>query len=72
MAGVLIAGYWLRDRTQLALADLYSDQGRYWFSAGWNWHAVVATLAGALIAVGGAYTAPGKPDRSRPTASSRS
>jgi NCS1 family nucleobase:cation symporter-1 len=58
VAGVLIAGYWLRDRTQLSLPDLYQDSGRYWFSGGWNWRAVVATLLGALIAVGGAYNGP--------------
>jgi len=58
VAGVLIAGYWLRDRTRLDLADLYTERGRYWFAGGWNWHAVVATVVGALIAVGGAYNGP--------------
>jgi NCS1 family nucleobase:cation symporter-1 len=59
IAGVLIAGYWVLSRTQLALADLYTAAGRYWFTAGWNWRAVVATLAGAVLAVGGAWSAPG-------------
>jgi NCS1 family nucleobase:cation symporter-1 len=59
IAGVLIAGYWVLSRTQLALADLYTTGGRYWFTAGWNWRAVVATLAGAVLAVGGAWSAPG-------------
>jgi NCS1 family nucleobase:cation symporter-1 len=58
VAGVLIAGYWLRDRTRLSLADLYKGEGRYWFSGGWNWRAVVATLVGAVLAVGGAYNGP--------------
>jgi nucleobase:cation symporter-1, NCS1 family len=61
VAGVLIAGYWVRDRTQISLPDLYTEGGKYWYSAGWNWRAVVATVVGALIAVGGAYTAPGTP-----------
>jgi len=61
VAGVLIAGYWVRDKTQLSLSDLYADHGRYWFAGGWNWRAVVAMLLGALIAVGGAYTTPGTP-----------
>src|SRR5262249_34911843 len=33
VAGVLIAGYWLRDRTRLALAELYDPRGRYWYAA---------------------------------------
>src|SRR5215216_4173402 len=53
VAGVLIAGYWLIDRTNLSLADLYLPGGRYWYAAGWNWRAVVATLFGSLLAVGG-------------------
>jgi NCS1 family nucleobase:cation symporter-1 len=59
VAGVLIAGYWVRSRTTLDLPGLYLRGGRYWFSGGWNWRAVVATVAGALLSVGGAYTAPG-------------
>jgi nucleobase:cation symporter-1, NCS1 family len=59
VAGVLIAGYWLVDKTRLALPDLYLENGRYWFTGGWNWRALVATVVGAVIAVGGAYSAPG-------------
>ncbi|MGH3438524.1 MAG: NCS1 family nucleobase:cation symporter-1 [Sciscionella sp.] len=59
VAGVLIAGYWVVSRTRIDLLDLYRPGGRYWFSAGWNWRAVVATLVGAVLAVGGAYSTPG-------------
>jgi nucleobase:cation symporter-1, NCS1 family len=59
IAGVLIAGYWVRWRTSLSLGSLYTKDGRYWFAGGWNWRAVVATVAGAVLSVGGAYTAPG-------------
>ena len=59
IAGVLIAGYWVRWRTSLSLGSLYTPDGRYWFAGGWNWRAVVATVAGAVLSVGGAYTAPG-------------
>jgi NCS1 family nucleobase:cation symporter-1 len=59
VAGVLIAGYWVIGRTRLDLADLYLPGGRYWFAGGWNWRAVVATLLGAVVAVGGAYSTPG-------------
>jgi NCS1 family nucleobase:cation symporter-1 len=59
VAGVLIADYWLIRRTDLRLAELYRPSGRYWYAGGWNWRAVVALLAGAVLAVGGAWSAPG-------------
>ncbi|CCH30349.1 NCS1 family nucleobase:cation symporter-1 [Actinosynnema sp. NPDC047251] len=59
VAGVFVAGYWLLGRTRLDLPDLYlAGRGAYWFRAGWNWRAVVATVAGSLLAVGGAYGGP--------------
>jgi NCS1 family nucleobase:cation symporter-1 len=58
VAGVLIAGYWFQHRTRLDLTDLYLDSGRYWYTSGWNWRALVATLAGTVVAVGGAYGGP--------------
>ncbi|HEX6077727.1 MAG TPA: NCS1 family nucleobase:cation symporter-1 [Micromonosporaceae bacterium] len=58
VAGVLIAGYWLTDRTRLNLAGLYRAGGPYWFTAGWNWRAVVAGVVGAVLAVGGAHSGP--------------
>ena len=59
VAGVLAAGYWVQSRTRLELFDLYTERGRYWFNGGWNWRAVVATVVGAVLAVGGAYSTPG-------------
>jgi len=61
VAGVLISGYWLRARTYIALEDLYQERGRYWFSGGWNVPALVATLVGAVLAVGGAHSGPAGP-----------
>jgi len=58
VAGVLVAGYWVVSRTQLDLAGLYAEHGSYWFRGGWNWRAVVATLIGGVLAVGGAYGGP--------------
>jgi NCS1 family nucleobase:cation symporter-1 len=60
VAGVLIAGYWMINRSRLDLAALYQAGGRYWFAAGWNWRAVAATVIGAVLAVGGAWSAPGQ------------
>ena len=59
VAGVLVAGYWVVRRRRLDLAGLYAEKGPYWFSAGWSRQAMVATLVGAVFAVGGAYTAEG-------------
>jgi len=60
VAGVLIADYWLIRRTVLRLADLYRPHGGYWYAAGVNWRAVLSLAAGALLAVGGAWSAPGQ------------
>jgi len=60
VAGVLIADYWLVRNTELRLADLYRPGGAYWYNGGWNWRAVVAFGAGAVLAVGGAWSAPGQ------------
>jgi NCS1 family nucleobase:cation symporter-1 len=60
IAGVLIADYWWIRRTNLRLADLFrTDGGAYKYAAGWNWRALVALIVGVILAVGGAYTAPG-------------
>ncbi|HEX2142541.1 MAG TPA: NCS1 family nucleobase:cation symporter-1 [Candidatus Limnocylindria bacterium] len=60
IAGVLIADYWWVRRTKLRLADLFrTDGGAYKYAAGWNWRALVALAVGIILAVGGAYTAPG-------------
>ncbi|MGI5261084.1 NCS1 family nucleobase:cation symporter-1 [Streptomyces angustmyceticus] len=60
VAGILIADYWLVRRTVLDLAGLYRPDGPYWYTAGWNWRAVLAFTTGGLLAVGGSYSHPGK------------
>ncbi|HTQ47131.1 MAG TPA: NCS1 family nucleobase:cation symporter-1 [Polyangiaceae bacterium] len=50
IAGVLIADYWLVRKRQLELGDLYRPEGAYAYAGGWNWRAVVATLAGCVLA----------------------
>jgi NCS1 family nucleobase:cation symporter-1 len=59
VAGVLIADYWLVRGTNLRLLDLYKVNGFYTYSGGWNPRGLVALVVGAVLAVGGAYTAPG-------------
>jgi nucleobase:cation symporter-1, NCS1 family len=50
IAGVLIVDYWIVRRKQLVLGDLYRPQGTYTYNGGWNWRAVIATLAGCTLA----------------------
>ena len=50
IAGVLIADYWLVRNKELVLGDLYRTKGAYTYAGGWNWRAVVATLAGCGLA----------------------
>jgi NCS1 family nucleobase:cation symporter-1 len=50
IAGVLIADYWLVRKQKLILGDLYRKEGAYTYTSGWNWRAVVATLAGCGLA----------------------
>lgn len=61
IAGVLIADYWIVRRQRLQLADLYLSEGRYTYSGGWNWRAVVATLIGCFFAWVGIVFEPLKP-----------
>lgn len=48
IAGILIADYYLVRRTQLAVADLYSDHGQYRYRNGWNPAAIAAFVIGVL------------------------
>ncbi|MER5179323.1 NCS1 family nucleobase:cation symporter-1 [Streptomyces sp. NPDC002896] len=57
VAGILIADYWIVRRTVLHLADLYKSEGRYWYSSGFNWRAIVAFAVGGVLAVGGSHSA---------------
>jgi len=50
IAGVLIADYWIVRRRELALEDLYLQDGVY---RGWNWLAVGATALGCALAWSG-------------------
>ena len=59
VAGILVADYWLLRGTRLNLGDLYLPWGRYRYAGGWNWRGLVALIVGAVLSVGGAYSAPG-------------
>jgi len=61
IAGVLIVDYWIIRRTELDLRSLYTADGAYRYTNGWNIPAVVATLVGASVALLGAFWSPMKP-----------
>lgn len=50
IAGVMIADYWIVQRTQLSLPDLYITEGKYTYTKGWNISAVLATGFGCFAA----------------------
>jgi NCS1 family nucleobase:cation symporter-1 len=47
---VMVFDYWLLRRTKLVVEDLYraGPEGRYWFSNGYNWRALVAVAVGVI------------------------
>ena len=57
IGAVMIADYWIVRRRQLSLADLYKLEGRYAYSSGWNWRAIVAVLVGVVPVLPGFFKA---------------
>lgn len=53
IAGVMIADYWIVRRRELSLKDLFSANGAYRYTGGWNMRALVATAIGLFVAWGG-------------------
>jgi NCS1 family nucleobase:cation symporter-1 len=58
IAGVLIADYWVIRKRKLNLADLYTEKGEYSFSGGFNIKAVIALVAGIVVALIGLVVKP--------------
>jgi nucleobase:cation symporter-1, NCS1 family len=57
IAAVMIADYWILRRRRLELADLYKMDGRYAYSGGWNWRAIVAVFIGVVPVLPGFFKA---------------
>src|SRR5919199_5673074 len=45
---IMIADYWILRRRRLDVVELYKSEGRYAYSGGWNWRAIVAVLVGVI------------------------
>ncbi|HEY0243484.1 MAG TPA: NCS1 family nucleobase:cation symporter-1 [Gemmatimonadaceae bacterium] len=62
LGGILIADYWIVKGQNLDLKDLFSLEGRYTYSNGYNWRAIAALVFAVLPVVPGflrAATTPG-------------
>jgi len=53
IGAVMIADYWIVRRRRLDVSDLYKMEGRYSYSGGWNWKAVLAVFIGVIPVVPG-------------------
>ena len=53
IGAVMIVDYWIVRRRQLSLADLYKMEGRYAYSGGWNWRAILAVFVGVIPVIPG-------------------
>ncbi len=53
IGAVMIVDYWILRGRQLDLAELYKLDGRYSYSGGWNWRAIVAVLVSVIIVIPG-------------------
>jgi nucleobase:cation symporter-1, NCS1 family len=61
LGGILIADYWIVKKQQLDLKDLFSLQGRYTYSNGYNWRAIAALVFAVLPVVPGFIRAAATP-----------
>jgi NCS1 family nucleobase:cation symporter-1 len=62
VGGVLIADYWILRGRELSLPDLFKVNGRYAYSGGVNWKAIIALVVAVLPVIPGfvrAATTPG-------------
>jgi nucleobase:cation symporter-1, NCS1 family len=62
IGAVMIMDYWIVRRRNLDLEDLYKLDGRYAYSGGWNWRAIIAVFVGVIPVIPGflkAATTPG-------------
>ena len=57
IGAVMIVDYWIVRRRRLSLADLYKREGRYAYSGGWNWRAIVAVLVSVALVLPGFHKA---------------
>jgi NCS1 family nucleobase:cation symporter-1 len=52
-AGVMIVDYWILRKTVLDVVELYREEGRYWYSRGYNTRALIAVAIGVVPVIPG-------------------
>ena len=61
IGGILIADYWVLRRCELSLVDLFRVEGRYTYTRGVNWRAMIALVLAILPVVPGFLRAASTP-----------
>lgn len=49
IGGTMLADYFVLKRGRASIADMYMTDGRYRYSGGWNWSALIAWAVGAAV-----------------------
>ncbi|BFH74011.1 allantoin permease [Sulfurisphaera javensis] len=51
IAGIMIADYWILRKTNISLVDLFMPRGKYWYTDGYKFKALLAMAIGFLLPV---------------------
>ena len=50
IAAIFIADYFFVKQKRISIMDLFKGKdGKYWYSGGWNWAAVIAWICGFIL-----------------------
>jgi NCS1 family nucleobase:cation symporter-1 len=53
IAGIMICDYWVLRRQRLSLAELFNERGRYTYTKGFNWYALISFVVAVVPVVPG-------------------
>ena len=53
IAGIMICDYWVLRRQRLSLAELFNEHGRYAYTKGFNWYALISFVVAVVPVVPG-------------------
>ncbi|WP_338602283.1 cytosine permease [Sulfolobus tengchongensis] len=53
VAGIMIADYWILNKTEISLIDLFKPDGKYWYTNGYSVDALLAMTVGFAIPIMG-------------------
>ena len=53
IAGIMICDYWVLRRQRLSLAELFNEKGRYTYTKGFNWYALISFVVAVVPVVPG-------------------